>query len=166
MARFRPSEESIRTALAPTVKVCQRLAITLQELLAAERAGARVAARSIDQAIDVTQRDLLRRIHRGETDSCRRLRASLVHLGLDPGTEIGAFEIKAMTIPDMTDRLAFIDRGQGWVIRRVKEQLSNCEDATVRAHLKAVLDTHEVNSRAYVTYAQDCCEAYRNTRAG
>lgn len=120
----------------------------LQELLAAERAGARVAASSLREAAPGPQHALLEQIRRGEADSCRRLTASLQHLGAEPTREIGAFHGKAMAIADLGQRLAFVDRGQRWVIRRITEQLPLCEDPFVKAELQAILETHQINSAA------------------
>lgn len=120
----------------------------LQELLAAERAGARVAAESLRQATDPAQRQLLERIRAGEADSCRRLIACLEHLGTEPSREIGSFHAKAMAIDDIAQRLAFIDRGQRWVIRRVQSELPHCGDPRIRQELETVLRTHEVNSQS------------------
>src|SRR5690606_18465429 len=51
----------------------EELVGVLQELLDAERAGARVAAPSLREAAPGTQHALLEQISRGEADSCRRL---------------------------------------------------------------------------------------------
>ena len=122
------------------------LIATLQELLAAERAGARVASQSLQQAQTPEQRALLARIRDGEADSCRRLIACLEHLGIEPGHQVGAFHDKAMAIADMTERLAFVDRGQRWVIRCITAQLTDCADPFIRAELQTVLQVHQDNS--------------------
>ena len=64
-----------------------------------------------------------------------------------PTRQIGAFHDRAMAIPALPDRLAFVDRGQQWVIRRINEQLAGGADAFVKAELEAILETHVVNSR-------------------
>jgi nitronate monooxygenase len=124
----------------------EALVPVLQELLAAERAGAKVAAASLSQTRDAAQRRLLEQVRQGEADSCRRLTACLGHLGIEPTREIGAFHDKAMAIADLDQRLAFVDRGQRWVIRRIEAQLPLCDDAFVKAELEEVLKTHVTNS--------------------
>lgn len=119
----------------------------LQELLAAERAGARVAFESLRQAVEPNHRELLQQIRSGEADSCRRLIACLKHLGVEPTNKVGAFHDKAMAIHDIDQRLSFIDRGQRWVIQRIKTELPSCTDPFVRSELEIVLRTHEVNSQ-------------------
>lgn len=121
---------------------------TLQELLAAERAGARVASKSLHQAQDPRQQALLEQIRTGEAESCRRLIACLAHLGVEPGSQIGAFHDRAMAIPDMVERLAFVDRGQRWVIRRIAAELPGCEDPFIREELRIILQIHQDNSQA------------------
>lgn len=120
----------------------------LQELLAAERAGARVAVASLREAQDAAHRTLLEQIREGEADSCRRLIACLQHFGAEPTQQIGAFHDKAMAITDLSERLTFVDRGQRWVIRRITELLPACDDEFLRAELEVILRTHEINSKA------------------
>lgn len=133
----------------PRQAAADALAAALQELLAAERAGALVAASTLrEEEGTVRQRRLLEKIHRGEADSCRRLRFCLLQMSREPSREIGAFHEKAMAITDLDRRLAFIDKGQRWVIRKLKECLALCEDKVIRRELKAVLATHEANSNA------------------
>ncbi|VTU28083.1 Nitronate monooxygenase [Variovorax sp. SRS16] len=144
----RPVEAPAATP-APAASAGQAaLVAVLQELLAAERAGARVAASSLSQTRDAAARRLLEQVRQGEADSCRRLTACLAHLGIEPTREIGAFHDKAMAIANLDERLAFVDRGQRWVIRRIEAQLPLCDDAFVKAELDEILKTHVTNSEA------------------
>lgn len=145
MPRTMPPPVAAQTAsLTPAA-----LVDALQELLAAERAGTRVAMSSLGETQDAGQRHLLEQIRLGEADSCRRLNLSLQKLGAVPTRQVGDFHDRAMAIVDLAERLVFVDRGQRWVIRRIQALLPGCEDAVVRAELQAVLQTHEVNSLAY-----------------
>lgn len=141
-----PHASTTAGAQAASAADTPALIATLQELLAAERAGARVASQSLHQAQEPAHRALLARIRDGEADSCRRLLACLAHLGIEPGQQVGAFHDRAMAILDMTERLTFVDRGQRWVIRRIAAQLSDCVDPFIRAELQAILRVHEDNS--------------------
>ncbi|THG81666.1 ferritin-like domain-containing protein [Pseudomonas sp. A-1] len=120
----------------------------LQTLLSAERAGARVAGETLRQATDPDQRELLQQILAGEGESCQHLLTCLKHLGLPPNHETGAFYDKAMAIESLEERLAFVDRGQQWVIRKLREFLPGCEDALIRSELERMLQIHEENSAA------------------
>lgn len=123
-------------------------AALLQTLLSAERAGAKVAGESLRQASDPKQRELLQQVLKGEGDSCMHLLNCLRHLGLEPNRETGAFYAKAMAIESLDERLAFVDKGQQWVIRKLREYLPDCEDALIRSELEQMLHIHEVNSAA------------------
>lgn len=120
----------------------------LDELMAAERAGAKVAAMSLREAITPAQRRQLEMLHRGEAESCRRLRACHERLGLVPGHGTGDFYEKAMAIPELERRLDFIARGQRWVARRIREWLGDCGDAVVRGELEVILALHEGQGKA------------------
>ncbi|MBO3273675.1 nitronate monooxygenase [Pseudomonas schmalbachii] len=114
----------------------------LQELLRAERAGARVMVDSAAQTEDPQLLDRLHVLHRGEAESCRRLRRSIEYLGAEPCRELGAFHARAMAIDDLAERLQFIARGQRWVARRLSERLPHIRQAWLRQELKEVLRLH------------------------
>jgi nitronate monooxygenase len=114
----------------------------LQELLSAERAGARVMLDSARQTEDPQLLERLHALHQGEAESCRRLRRSLQRLGAEPGRELGAFHAKAMAIEEMAERLRFVARGQRWVARRLAQRLPRIRQAWLREELRAVLRLH------------------------
>lgn len=120
----------------------------LKGLLSAERAGAKVAGESLQQCEDPAQRRLLEQIRQGEVDSCRLVLNCLNHLGIEPNRETGAFYGKAMAIESLDERLPFVDKGQQWVIRKLREYLPGCQDAFLRTELEKMLAIHEINSRA------------------
>ncbi|SDS40645.1 DUF6306 domain-containing protein [Pseudomonas oryzae] len=120
----------------------------LQTLISAERAGVQVASASLRECTGPSLKPLLERILAGEGESCRRLLTCMKHLDVEPNRETGSFHDKAMAIADMQQRLAFIDRGQQWVIRKLREHLPQCSDPLVRDELEAVLRIHEENSAA------------------
>ena len=120
----------------------------LQDLLSAERAGARVASESLEKCNDPTTRALLEQIRQGEVESCKLVLNCLKHLGIEPNRETGAFYGKAMAIESLQERLPFVDKGQQWVIRKLREYLPGCEDELIRGELEKMLHIHEVNSNA------------------
>jgi hypothetical protein len=126
----------------------------LNELLSAERAGAQVAVASLKEASGELQRSVLQQVHCGEADSCRRLRDCVLLLGGEPSRERGAFFEKCMAIPGLGERLALVDRGQKWVIRKVEALLKEVRHPQIRQELQAVLETHEVNSEGYAAKAE------------
>jgi len=126
----------------------------LGELLSAERAGVQVATASLAEAQSDLQRSMLEKVRQGEADSCKRLRECLTLLGAQPGQERGAFYEKCMAIANLDDRLALIDRGQRWVIRKLEALLASVSHPEIRQQLEAVLRTHQINSDDYAANAE------------
>jgi nitronate monooxygenase len=50
-----------------------------------------------------------------------------------------------MSIPDQNERLAFLNRGQGWVVRKLKALLPTIRDPAIHADLAPLLASHEHN---------------------
>lgn len=121
----------------------------LQELLEAERAGARLALDTMNDATDEEQRMLLNQIRMGEAESCRRIRDCIKYLGGEPSLIVGEFYAKAMSIDDIVERLFFIDRGQRWVIKKLNSNLALIPSGFVRKELENVLQIHVLNSDAF-----------------
>jgi len=53
-----------------------------------------------------------------------------------------------MAIESLDERLPFVDKGQQWVIRKLREYLPGCHDDLIRGELERMLQIHEVNSTA------------------
>lgn len=68
--------------------------------------------------------------------------------GGEPSTATGAFHAKAMAITDLRERLAFLNRGQAWVVRRLQALLPRLGDTAIREDLAAMLAGHEENIAA------------------
>ena len=121
------------------------LAAFLNELLEAERAGTGVALRSAEGATGTKFVDLLRDVHRDEARWCAMLLKQLKALGAPASTRIGAFQDKALAIEDLPERIAFLNRGQGWVVRKLREMLPKVRDDGLHRDLTEMLQAHEVN---------------------
>ena len=117
----------------------------LTTLLEAERAGARVGASLIDEAPDTEYEALAKLIQAGEVKWAKALFEALVSLGAEPSDRVGDFYEKAMAVADFENRLAFTNRGQAWVVRRLNELLPQVEDEALAAMLQAMLDAHIEN---------------------
>ena len=50
-----------------------------------------------------------------------------------------------MAIPDLEQRLSFLNRGQAWVVRRLSALVPRIQDAQVQAELSAMLQAHHIN---------------------
>ena len=117
----------------------------LDELLEAERAGARVTRETAPHVQDAAIRDVVEAIHRDEVKWCVMLTRAIRNLERMPGTRTGSFYEKAMAIEDLGARLAFLNRGQGWVVKKVRELLPLVDDAAIRQGLTDMLAAHEAN---------------------
>ena len=117
----------------------------LNELLEAERAGSRVTLESAAEAKDAAIAGLLRAIQKDEARWCAMLARHLKAMNHPLSPKTGAFHGKAMAIADMAERIAFLNRGQGWVVRKLREMLPRVRGDALHADLKEMLASHEAN---------------------
>lgn len=130
----------------------------LNELLEAERAGARVTLESRADSPDAATAGLVMAIHHDEARWCAMLSAQLKRLAAEPSDRTGAFHGKAMAIADPMERLVFLNRGQAWVVRKLVALLPRVRDDALHAALSAMHDSHVENiatADAFVTARQD-----------
>ena len=118
---------------------------SLNELLEAERAGARVALDAIKDAVSPEAEHLLRDVRADESRWCAMLSGHVARLEGASSQRTGAFHGKAMAIADPVARLAFLNRGQAWVVRKLEALIPEVEDSALRADLHAMLESHRVN---------------------
>lgn len=117
----------------------------LNELLEAERAGARVTLETANQIIDHELAPLVIDIQHDEVRWCKMLLGVIRSLGETPSTATGSFYEKAIAIKDLKERLLFINRGQGWVVRRLEKLIPKIQDLHIRFQLQEMLDMHVLN---------------------
>jgi hypothetical protein len=117
----------------------------LNELLEAERAGAKVTLESARAAGDGPLAELLRVVQQDEAQWCAMLLGHVKARGGSPSEKIGAFYDKAMAIADLGERISFLNRGQGWVARKLREMLPRVRDDHLHADLTRMLRSHEDN---------------------
>ena len=117
----------------------------LNELLEAERAGARVTSESARSAGTGPTAALMRTIEHDEARWCAMLFRHVNALGETPSAKIGSFYGKAMAIADLGARIAFLNRGQSWVVRKLQEILPRVRDNQLHADLSEMLRSHEIN---------------------
>ena len=122
------------------------LLASLNELLEAERAGARVARETAEQiGADDPMHALVLDIQHDEVRWCGMLMRVIRALPATPSVQTGAFHGKAMAIAPLGERLAFLNRGQAWVVRRLQALIPRVSDAAVRGELQTMLDAHVGN---------------------
>ena len=123
----------------------------LNTLVEAERAGARVTHESVEMCGDGPIADLMRTIQRDEARWCSMLMGHVKALGAAPSKRVGGFYERAMAIADPGERIAFLNRGQGWVVRKLQDILPRVRDADLHDDLAEMLRAHEAN----ITLAND-----------
>lgn len=123
----------------------EELLEALNELLEAERAGARVAMETAREIPSSALASLVQDIHKDEVRWCGMLMRTINGLQGTPSSVTGAFWGKAMAIPDLEQRLNFLNRGQAWVVRRLSALIPRIQDTQVQADLSAMLEAHHVN---------------------
>jgi hypothetical protein len=118
----------------------------LNGLLEAERAGAKVLAAFLDDyERDTPAWRQLAAVQRDEARNCAILVDLIRRLGGVPSAATGDFLGKALAVEGKAARLQFLNRGQGWVARRIAEALPNVKDAIVRGALSAMHESHLLN---------------------
>lgn len=121
------------------------LIATLNELLEAERAGARVTLETARQSHHPTVVELMQHIQHDEARWCAMLLRQIRELGGTASPRMGAFYEKAMAIDDVAERIAFLNRGQGWVVRKLRELIPKVQNASLSADLHHMLSSHVAN---------------------
>ena len=130
---------------APTTAPRDEILTALNELLEAERAGARVAMETARDMPPCALTTLVQDVHTDEVRWCSMLMRTIKALEGTASSATGAFWGKAMAIPDLEQRLDFLNRGQAWVVRRLEALIPRVEDAQVRADLATMLEAHRSN---------------------
>jgi ferritin-like metal-binding protein YciE len=126
----------------------EELIALLNTLAEAERAGVKVVQSMRDEAADEELRALLEHVRHDEARYCGMVSRMVEQLGGTPSRETGAFYGKVMALDGVEARLALLNRGQGWVVRKLEEVLPKLRDDTMHAALKEMIDTHNANISA------------------
>lgn len=118
---------------------------SLNELLEAERAGARVTLETANQMGGQDLATLVMDIQHDEVRWCKMLMTVIESLDETPSRMTGAFYEKAIAIPEIPARLSFINRGQAWVVKRLQALIPRIQDAYICKELEAMLNAHILN---------------------
>jgi hypothetical protein len=117
----------------------------LNELLEAERAGVKVAVRLSQDASDPSVDAALQAVAVDEARFCAMLCQQIERLGGAPTRKTGDFHDKVMALEGIEARLRLLNRGQGWVVRKLREALPRIADEALRHELQEMLTVHERN---------------------
>lgn len=122
-----------------------KLVDLLNTLLEAERAGAQVAGQTAKETDDENVASLMAVVRQDEARFCAMLARNIEKLGAIPSKNVGDFLERCMAIPDIGERIDFLNRGQGWVARRLREVIPTVSDQELLAELQNMLDVHVNN---------------------
>jgi len=117
----------------------------LNEMLEAERAGAKALLHISKEVGEKNVAALAMQVHHDEARWCAMLIAAIRLHGGTPSDATGAFYEKVLAITDMKARLAFVNRGQGWVVKKLKEAIPRIADEHLAKDLGVMLISHEEN---------------------
>ena len=124
------------------------LVAELNALLEAERAGARVGAALVSEAKGTPFARLAHVVHDDEVKWARALFEAIGALDGAASDKVGDFAAKALAVEGLEARLAFVNRGQGWVVRKLRELTPKLDDGALKDTLQAMLDAHVNNIAA------------------
>lgn len=124
------------------------LVATLNRLLEAERAGTRLALATRRDTTNPVLAAFMSDLEKDEARWCGMLKAAVEKLGATASDACGDFFDKAMAISDPIERLAFLNRGQAWVVRKIDALTPQVSDETLRAALSDMLANHNENIAA------------------
>ena len=124
----------------------EELTKLLNVLLEAERAGAKVLAVFLeDYERDTPAWRQLAVVQRDEAKNCAVLIDLIRRLDGTPSAATGDFVEKALAVEGRIERLKFLNRGQGWVARKIREALPDIRDDTCRGALTEMYESHLLN---------------------
>ena len=141
-------QQSLSIALpeASDVLAAEELVKLLNTLLEAERAGAKVLAAFLDEYTRGSDSwNQLHQLQQDEANNCAKLIDAIRSLGYKPSRSVGDFLDKALAIEGRAPRLTFLNRGQGWVARKITEALPRISPGPLREMLDEMRESHIVN---------------------
>jgi nitronate monooxygenase len=120
----------------------------LNQLLEAERAGVETLSRLFPEASSLEMRKLFEGVRNDEAWSCAGLVRCIKTLGGVMSEKKGDFAEKVLREPTLAARLRLLNRGQGWVVRRLDGLLGETLPASVGAFLEKMKKRHITNIEA------------------
>ena len=131
----------------------------LNELLEAERAGVETLSRLFPEARTPEMLKLFEQVRDDEAWSCAGLARAIKTLGGVMSEKKGDFAEKVMSEPTLTDRLRLLNRGQGWVVKRLDGLLDETLPESVSGFLKEMKTRHIANIEACDRLAESLAQA-------
>jgi len=119
------------------------LAERLNALLEAERAGAKVLLALMRDHPEA--KAALEPVQRDEGRYAGLLTRLVRQLGAEPSAKTGDFVGKVLALDGLKPRLELLNRGQGWVAKRIDEILPRLPDDAMHGELREMRDRHREN---------------------
>jgi nitronate monooxygenase len=135
-----------RAAPDPGPMTQEEFGAFLNQLLEAERAGAKLLSAYLDELS--TESDAwgqLRLVQRDEARNCAVLIHFLLETGVAPSMAVGDFYRKGLQIRGLRARLEFLNRGQAWVARRIAAVLPSVPGPAAQKALQTMHQSHLAN---------------------
>lgn len=117
----------------------------LNLMLEAERAGAKALLHVSKDTDRKEASKLAKAVHLDEAKWCALLTKAIRALDGAPSDKTGQFYEKVMAVPDLGGRLALVNRGQEWVVRKLRDAIPRIDDAKLADDLTIMLTSHEEN---------------------
>lgn len=127
---------------------------TLNLLLEAERAGAKAATVFRHDYADGPAAVLIEQVRRDEAWCCGMLSGWITRLEGAPSSRTGDFLEKVLAKQGLEARLAFLNRGQDWVVRQLEALIPQIDTGPLRADLAHMLDLHVQNIRECAAFLE------------
>ncbi|MBI2902304.1 MAG: hypothetical protein HYY12_01770 [Candidatus Methylomirabilis oxyfera] len=117
----------------------------LNRLLEAERSGVRAVSGMLKPLQEGELKEGLKKAKGDEARYVAGLHHFLKQLGVTPSGKMGDFADKLLAIDGIAEQLRFLNRGQGWVARKIEALLPTLTDQAMRDFFTEMLDTHRKN---------------------
>ncbi len=117
----------------------------LNRLLEAERSGVRAVSGMLKPLPNGELKEGLKKAKADEARYVAGLHALLKQLGVVPSEKVGDFAEKLLSIDGIAEQLKFLNRGQGWVAKKIEALLPTLTDQAMRDFFTEMLDTHRKN---------------------
>jgi hypothetical protein len=119
----------------------------LNKLLEGERAGARGLTEMAKDSDRLATTATLSGIARDEARFCAMLADHIQALGGTPSTVTGSFYLTLTAEENREAKIGLLNRGQAWVVRKLREALPRLPEGRLHDDLKHMLEVHERNIR-------------------
>ena len=120
----------------------------MQALLEAERAGVACLGLLAEKAPPGEKKDFLVKLRNDEGRFCAGLFRFIEARGATPRQKVGAFADKVLALPGEAERLALLNKGQAWVVRKIDEIPAAEMTPGEKAFFADMREAHVVNIEA------------------